>query len=388
MFHPDASRFCGQPCMELRVPRKVCTPCTHLLSSRARRSYSQQVRPGILLPPSNRVSKPSLHSVDGFALPKDMRRPSAFVFHSTSKPDPDLTTRVKRGRCHLDGGETLFARRRCFRRKRFVAMTEYWVSKGRHYCELCNAWMADTQMAIRAHENGAKHKQMVAKKIQQAREDGLKQEREAKMAQKSMDRVEELAKKQYEKDVQEARRVAGDVSRGGPTCSLGAGWRYDDRCGYYYDDASGYYYDPESKMYYKDGAWSKLQEQPSAALSGRQAPLPSTKATKKSSHTPITCTTEYASGYGTLHPAYEASLRRKAPETTTPGHQPNMGSVGASRGVAPNTAAVGKKKQSAAPQAGPVKKQKLSREEAEAVAKREAARKRVEARTLSSLGLQ
>ena len=267
-------------------------------------------------------------------------------------------------------------------------MTEYWVSKGRHYCELCNAWMADTQVAIRSHENGAKHKQMVAKKIQQAREDGLKRDREAKMAQKSMEKVEELAKKQYEKDVQEARRSSGNVPTGNSTSDLGAGWRYDDRCGYYYDDASGCYYDPRTEMYYKDGAWTKLQEQPTVARSEGQVPTSSTKASKKTNHAPITCTTEYASGYGTLHPAYEASLRRKAPETIPRGQQPNMGRVGASRGITPAATAVNKKGRPSTPKETSMKKQKLSKEEAEAVARREAARKRVEARTLSSLGLQ
>mmetsp|Transcript_3876 Transcript_3876/g.24566 ORF Transcript_3876/g.24566 Transcript_3876/m.24566 type:complete len:249 (-) Transcript_3876:159-905(-) len=248
--------------------------------------------------------------------------------------------------------------------------------------------MADTQVAIRSHESGAKHKQMVAKKIQQAREDGLKRDREAKMVQKSMERVEELAKKQYEKDVVEARRSSGGVPKENSTSHLGAGWRYDDRCGYYYDDASGYYYDPRTEMYYKDGTWSKLQEQPSVARSEGQIPTSSTKASKRTNHASNTCTTEYASGYGTLHPAYEASLRRKAPETIPPGHQPNMGSVGASRGITPATTAVNKKARPSAPQEGTVKKQKLSKEEAEALARREAARKRVEARTLSSLGLQ
>lgn len=62
-------------------------------------------------------------------------------------------------------------------------MSEYWVSTAKHYCKICNVWIADNKQSIQNHENGVKHK-MVAqtndKKRKEERLHGAHDEKELK----------------------------------------------------------------------------------------------------------------------------------------------------------------------------------------------------------------
>ena len=43
-------------------------------------------------------------------------------------------------------------------------MCDYWVSQARHYCNYCKVWTSGSKESVRRHEEGARHKDCVAKK--------------------------------------------------------------------------------------------------------------------------------------------------------------------------------------------------------------------------------
>ena len=52
-------------------------------------------------------------------------------------------------------------------------MSEYWVSQAKHYCKVCNCYIADNKASRAHHENGAKHKEKVEILNKQKRDEKL-----------------------------------------------------------------------------------------------------------------------------------------------------------------------------------------------------------------------
>lgn len=71
----------------------------------------------------------------------------------------------------------------------------------RHYCALCNAWMANDRISIATHENGRKHKEAVEKDLQSRRADKLEEERRQRDMADSLRAIEAAAGKKLEEDL-------------------------------------------------------------------------------------------------------------------------------------------------------------------------------------------
>lgn len=48
-------------------------------------------------------------------------------------------------------------------------MTEYWVSRGKHYCKMCRVWVQNDKASIAHHEAGRKHKETVEEHLKATR---------------------------------------------------------------------------------------------------------------------------------------------------------------------------------------------------------------------------
>jgi len=75
-------------------------------------------------------------------------------------------------------------------------MGEYWVSQPKHYCKVCNEWMADNKVTRQTHENGRKHKEKFAllqKERREARAAGLQNEREVREELQEIERAAQAA---------------------------------------------------------------------------------------------------------------------------------------------------------------------------------------------------
>ncbi|EJK69833.1 hypothetical protein THAOC_08872, partial [Thalassiosira oceanica] len=57
---------------------------------------------------------------------------------------------------------------------------EPWRNKERHYCSVCNAWMASDRQSILLHENGKKHREAVEFDLKRRREEKSKKEKDKK----------------------------------------------------------------------------------------------------------------------------------------------------------------------------------------------------------------
>ncbi len=64
----------------------------------------------------------------------------------------------------------------------------------RHYCKVCNAWMASDKMSIRTHQNGSKHKQKIAEALKAKRDEKASKEREEKQLMQQMADIENAAR--------------------------------------------------------------------------------------------------------------------------------------------------------------------------------------------------
>lgn len=67
----------------------------------------------------------------------------------------------------------------------------------RHYCEYCNVWMANDRQSIMLHENGKKHCLNVEKFLEEKRKNKLAQSKEAKLLQKSLQTMQQVAFEQH-----------------------------------------------------------------------------------------------------------------------------------------------------------------------------------------------
>ncbi|KAI3789345.1 hypothetical protein L2E82_02138 [Cichorium intybus] len=241
-------------------------------------------------------------------------------------------------------------------------MTEYWVSQGKKWCDLCKIFISNNPSSIKNHELGQKHKDNVTKRLSNMREEKVAKDKEKKETARVLTQIEEKASRSYQKDIttfQKARdNNANSLSAQTSSEGIGDGstmsgeWEHDTSSGYYYNQTNGCYYDPNSGFYYTDalGKWVTLNE----ALA----------ATPKLPYGPIQKKPNFATS---------SLTSRSQPESKT---QPSTQSANR-----PSSLYINKRKR-------PDSKPKVvSEEEAAALKAREAARKRVQEREKSSLGL-
>lgn len=236
-------------------------------------------------------------------------------------------------------------------------MTEFWVSQGNKWCDFCKIYISNNPGSIRNHELGQRHKDNVAKKLTTMRKDKLEKEKKEKEAARTLEQIEERAKRSYQKDV-----ASFDEAR--DSQELSEEWEYDATSGYYYNQRNGFHHDPKSGFYYSDaiGKWVTPEE---AYASPHYASTSSQKGPVKKKPK-----------------AFEIKGSSKSPDVAAPGVVVS-GTLNPARLVkgAPSSLVVGKRKR-------PHEKVKvISEEEKAALKAREAARKRVEEREAPLLGL-
>lgn len=245
-------------------------------------------------------------------------------------------------------------------------MTEYWVSQGKKWCDLCKIFISNNPSSIKNHELGQRHKDNVTKRLANMREEKVAKDKEKKETARVLTQIEEKASRSYQKDIStfQKGRDSNANSLGAQTSSeaIGSGsttsgeWEHDASSGYQYNRSNGCYYDPNSGFYYTDalGKWVPKEEALAAAAKLSSGPIQ-----KKPSFT-------------------TPSLTSKS-QTDSNSQRP---SVNPTRSVnRPSSLAVNKRKRPDA------KSKVVSEEEAAALKAREAAKKRVEEREKSLLGL-
>ncbi|XP_071717096.1 zinc finger protein ZOP1 [Rutidosis leptorrhynchoides] len=241
-------------------------------------------------------------------------------------------------------------------------MTEYWVSQGKKWCDLCKIFIANNPSSIKNHELGSKHKENVTKRLSNMREDKVAKDKEKKETARVLTQIEEKASRSYQKDIstfQKARdsNAPSLNSEGtGDGSTIAGEWEHDTSSGYYYNKSNGCYYDSNSGFYYTDalGKWVSQEEAFAAAA--------------KHSSGPVHKKPFFASTSLTSKSQTESKTQRL--------------SVNPTRSVnKPSSIAINKRKRV------DTKPKVVSEEEAAALKAREAARKRVEEREKSSLGL-
>jgi len=81
-----------------------------------------------------------------------------------------------------------------------LAMTEYWVSQARHWCEYCRIFINGTKPSIAFHENGRKHKEIVELFLRDMRKRGRDRRIEKDDTAKELAKIEREAMKQYQRE--------------------------------------------------------------------------------------------------------------------------------------------------------------------------------------------
>ena len=103
-------------------------------------------------------------------------------------------------------------------------MSSKWQQKpNRHYCALCNVWMANDRISIATHENGRKHKEAVEKDLQSRRADKLEEERRRKDMESSLRAIEAAAGKKLEEDLGGGAFAGYSYSHAGGVAAVAAG---------------------------------------------------------------------------------------------------------------------------------------------------------------------
>ncbi|KAL8189123.1 hypothetical protein R6Q57_029384 [Mikania cordata] len=237
-------------------------------------------------------------------------------------------------------------------------MTEYWVSQGKKWCDLCKIFITNSTSSIRNHELGQRHKENVTKRLANMRDEKIAKDKEKKETARVLTQIEEKASRSYQKDVSAFQKAkdSGASLLCAATNSEGTEWEHDTSSGYYYCKSNGCYYDPNSGFYYTDtlGKWVTQEEAFAAAA--------------KHSSGSIQKKPMFATPSLTSKSLNDSKSQRSS---TNPTRSVNK----------PSSLAINKRKR-------PDNKPKIvSEEEAAALKAREAARKRVEEREKSSLGL-
>lgn len=103
-------------------------------------------------------------------------------------------------------------------------MSSKWQQQpNRHYCALCNVWMANDRISIATHENGRKHKEAVEKDLQSRRADKLEEERLRKDMEDSLRAIEAAAGKKLEEDLGGGAFAGYSYSHAGGVAAVATG---------------------------------------------------------------------------------------------------------------------------------------------------------------------
>ena len=87
--------------------------------------------------------------------------------------------------------------------------TEYWVSQARHWCEYCRIFIGGSKQSIAFHENGKKHKEIVALSLKDMRRRGRERKKEQSELERELAQIERAANKEYmAKDYDRNKRIA------------------------------------------------------------------------------------------------------------------------------------------------------------------------------------
>ncbi|KAI5084705.1 hypothetical protein GOP47_0000874 [Adiantum capillus-veneris] len=89
----------------------------------------------------------------------------------------------------------------------FLCIVQYWVSQGNKWCDFCKIYIANNSASIRTHEAGQRHKDNVAKRLNDIRKENASKEKERQQALKDMERIEAQARRSYQKDLAAQERT-------------------------------------------------------------------------------------------------------------------------------------------------------------------------------------
>ncbi|MCO5586572.1 hypothetical protein L7F22_040513 [Adiantum nelumboides] len=101
----------------------------------------------------------------------------------------------------------------------------YWVSQGNKWCDFCKIYIANNSASIRTHEAGQRHKDNVAKKLNDIRKENASKEKERQQAMKDMERIEAQARRSYQKDLAAQEKLTASA---GTTTDLSPNGRPPD----------------------------------------------------------------------------------------------------------------------------------------------------------------
>lgn len=106
-------------------------------------------------------------------------------------------------------------------------MTEYWVSQGKHWCEMCKCWLNDTPTSRANHEKGSGHKINVQRRLREMRLKAEAEKHEEADTKEQLERIEEAAELAYQKDldllVRSVQLQCGGIAGGLPHSALACG---------------------------------------------------------------------------------------------------------------------------------------------------------------------
>ncbi|KAL3138161.1 hypothetical protein ABBQ38_005388 [Trebouxia sp. C0009 RCD-2024] len=244
------------------------------------------------------------------------------------------------------------------------------------WCDYCKVWMNDNPATKATHENGLKHKDMVARKLRQMRQKQDQEKRDLVESQRSMSSIEAAAQRQYQADLKAAEESKRQ--------RLGE-WVKDEGSGYHYNAAHRWYYDTATSMYYggEPATWTKVPDLPDDAKYEAMAAPAAVTGPGGQDMGPSTS--------GRLAGAPQGVKRKSTaahPLTDIGGYKmPTTGRIGGAKGIGASAAGVTKRKGQPTTVTASKSSKPVSKEEADAIAAREAAKRRVQQRTLSTFGL-
>lgn len=70
---------------------------------------------------------------------------------------------------------------------------QYWVSQPKHFCDFCKIFITNNQNTIRNHELGQRHKDAVAKRLDDTRKNKAAKEKEEKEAARAIEQIEAVS---------------------------------------------------------------------------------------------------------------------------------------------------------------------------------------------------
>lgn len=243
------------------------------------------------------------------------------------------------------------------------------------------------------HEQGAKHKGNVQRKLSDMRKRADAERREQSQNDTMMAKIEAQARKQYAEDQKEAMGASPPPAHYGE-------WTWDPEADLYYNATLRWYYDLKSKMYYGGEPNPEWTDSPPIPLGARYDYVPTCLGSAPASTAPMT--KAHNSVLAPRSVSIGSAIQGSAhPMSAVGGYQmPTTGRIGGAKGVGPNvsgtsSAARGTKQLDKESRKRKKREEKekleqfkaLPKQEQEAIAGREMARKRVEERTAATFGL-